>query len=205
MMSLCFLKCNQPTNHSVFLQHAYVVMTLLCRSRIKTASTLFTLILPNGKCFHWILCNICFACWSGWCCISNIRNQSYPVMDCWELAICSFSCYHGLDSHTPGHGVIIFSLFFTHSQKLIMQYCFTYLAWTKFMQLCLERDWASCQKCTSGKTGTLIYFLNNILVSIFHLTECPMLQKTMESFIIILSATQLFYILAIHGASAHRR
>lgn len=31
------------------------------------------------------------------------------------------------------------------------------------------------------------------------------LQKTMEAFLIILSATQLFYIAAIHGAAAIRR
>jgi len=31
------------------------------------------------------------------------------------------------------------------------------------------------------------------------------LQKTMEAFMIILSATQLFYIAAIHGAAAYRR
>lgn len=96
----------------VFLISSACLIILLkrssCRSRFKTSCSFFTRVLPNGECCNWILCDICYDCWSSWCCISNFRNQSYPFMDCWKLAICSFSCYHGLDSYTLGHGVIYF-------------------------------------------------------------------------------------------------
>ncbi|KHN48046.1 hypothetical protein glysoja_015516 [Glycine soja] len=71
------------------------------------------------------------------------------------------------------------------------------------------RSWTSESLPSAASVATMAWTLTLLAMGFawkeieIHIRNARL--KTMEAFIIILSATQLFYIVAIHGAAAYRR
>lgn len=130
----------------------YFSLTLMeCnRSRIASSCSFLTCVLPNGKCRHRVLCDVCHARWSGWNCSSPGWIQPSSVLGCWQSICWCFCCQHCMDSYSSYHGVMKLS------QLMLSPYWDSrikvdYVSSILFSQIWMQRDWAALKKFPTGE------------------------------------------------------